>query len=165
MKSWLRNSVWDRGCGSLVVDDLEKVRSPLADGAGRAIVGELLLNEVAMRRLLLIPTLFLIPSLRAQAPAKSLNELKAFFSANCVKCHGPDGSAHTLEGKQLGGRDFTDVAWRDKEKDEAMAKDIRKGILFGIVMPSFKDQLTEEDMQLLVKEVLRKAEKGKVIAP
>jgi hypothetical protein len=46
-----------------------------------------------------------------------------------------------------------------------MAKTIRKGLLFGIRMPSFKDRLTEDDIQLLVKEVLRKAEKGKVVAP
>ena len=118
-----------------------------------------------MRWMLLIPVLLVLPGLRAQAPAKTVNELKAFFAANCVKCHGPDGSAHTPEGKKLGGRDFTEVAWRDQEKDEAMAKDIRKGILFGIVMPSFKDRLTDADIQLLIKEVLRKAEKGKVIAP
>jgi hypothetical protein len=32
-------------------------------------------------------------------------------------------------------------------------------------MPSFKDRLSDEDIQVLVKEVLRKAEKGKTIAP
>jgi hypothetical protein len=32
-------------------------------------------------------------------------------------------------------------------------------------MPSFKDRLTDDDIKLLVKEVLRKAEKGKAIAP
>jgi mono/diheme cytochrome c family protein len=121
--------------------------------------------EVAMRWTLLILALGIIPGLRAQAPARTLNELKAFYAANCVKCHGPDGSAHTLEGKKLGGRDFTDVVWRDKEKDEAMAKDIRKGILFGFVMPSFRDRLTDDDIQLLIREILRKTEKGKVIAP
>ncbi len=118
-----------------------------------------------MRWMILLPVLVFFPGLRAQAPAKTLVELKAFFAANCVKCHGPDGSAHTLEGKKLGGFDFTDAVKVAKESDADMVKTIRKGKLFGIVMPSFKDRLTEDDMQLLVKEILRKAEKGKVIAP
>lgn len=118
-----------------------------------------------MRWMILVLTLLIFPSLRAQAPAKSLNELKAFFAANCVKCHGTDGSALGPEGKKLGGFDFTNAKEAAKESDGDMAKTIRKGLFFGIRMPSFKDRLTEDDIQLLVKEVLRKAEKGKVIAP
>ncbi len=118
-----------------------------------------------MRATLLILTLMLVPALRAQAPVRSPNELKAFFAANCVKCHGPDGSGLGPEGKKLGGFDFTNANEAAKESDADMAKAIRKGLFFGLRMPSFKDRLTEEDIQHLVKEVLRKAEKGKVIAP
>ncbi|WP_243382807.1 c-type cytochrome [Geothrix alkalitolerans] len=108
----------------------------------------------------------LIPiGLAAQAPMKSVDELRAFFAENCVKCHGPDGSAHSAEGKKLGGFDFTDAKMAAKETDADMIKTIRKGIFFGLVMPSFKAKLTEDDAALLVKEVLRKAEKGKAIAP
>lgn len=108
----------------------------------------------------------LIPiGLAAQAPMKSVDELRAFFAENCVKCHGPDGSAHSAEGKKLGGFDFTDAKKAAKETDADMIKTIRKGIFFGLVMPSFKARLTEDDAALLVKEVLRKAEKGKAIAP
>ena len=42
---------------------------------------------------------------------------------------------------------------------------IRKGIFFGTVMPAFKEQLSEADALLMVREVVRRAEKGKVIAP
>jgi mono/diheme cytochrome c family protein len=118
-----------------------------------------------MRRNSLIPALLLPAILQAQAPDKTVNELKAFFVANCVKCHGTDGSALGPEGKKLGGFDFTDAKAAAKETDGDMLKTIRKGLFFGIKMPSFKEKLSEADAQLLVKEILRKAEKGKVIAP
>ena len=117
-----------------------------------------------MRWTILIPALLFFPGLRSQPPLKTVNDLKAFFATNCVKCHGPDGSAQGAEGKKLGGFDFTDTKKAAKETDADMVKTIRKGLFFGMTMPAFKDQLTEADAQLMVKEVLRKAEKGKVIA-
>lgn len=102
-------------------------------------------------------------SLVAQAPAakpKSVIELRAFYQENCVRCHGVDGSAKGADGKKLGGFDFTEAVKVAKESDQEMVKTIRKGIFFGITMPAFKDRLTEEDAGLLVREVLRKAEKG-----
>lgn len=99
------------------------------------------------------------------APAKSVAELKAFYAANCVRCHGPDGSGRSAEGQRLKGRDFTDAAQMAKESDAKLAKTIRKGIFFGVVMPPFREQLTEAEAMALVKEILRKAERGKVIAP
>ena len=72
---------------------------PLQAGGTGNIVNHPFFYEVSLRWMVLLPALLILPGLRAQAPAKSLNELKGFFAANCVKCHGPDGSAHTLEGK------------------------------------------------------------------
>jgi mono/diheme cytochrome c family protein len=92
-------------------------------------------------------------------------ELRAFYAQHCVKCHGPDGSARSAEGKKLGGFDFTDARKAAQETDADMAKTIRKGIFLGIVMPSFKDRLSDADIERLVKEVLRQAERGKAIGP
>lgn len=102
---------------------------------------------------------------QGMAPAKSISELKAFYAANCVRCHGPDGSGESAQGKRLKGMDFTDATQMAKESDAMMAKTIRKGIFFGVVMPPFKNRLTDAEVMTLVKEILRKAEKGKVIAP
>jgi len=113
----------------------------------------------------LVPFLFAAALAHAQTPAKSLNDLRAFYAQNCVKCHGPDGSARGAEGKKLGGFDFTDAGKAAKESDAEMVKTVRKGIFFGMVMPAFKDRLSEADADLLVKGILRKAEQGKVIRP
>lgn len=102
--------------------------------------------------------------LLAQAPARSVEDLRAFFQQNCVKCHGADGSATGPDGKKLRGFNFTDAASLAGQSDEKMVRTIRKGIFFGWIMPSFKGQLSEADAGLMVKEVLRKAQKGKPIA-
>ncbi len=102
--------------------------------------------------------------LLAQAPARSVDDLRAFFQQNCVKCHGTDGSAVGADGKKLKGFDFTDAAAMGKQSDEKMVRTIRKGIFFGWIMPAFKGQLSEADAEAMVKEVLRKAQKGKPIA-
>lgn len=120
----------------------------------------------------MVPPLLVLIALLAQSPqeapkpqGKSSSELRALFQQNCVKCHGPDGTAVAADGKKLGGRDFTDAKKMAKETDEGLAKTIRKGIFFGQVMPAFKDKLTEEEALRMVKEVVRPAAKGKVIAP
>ncbi len=116
-----------------------------------------------MRWSILMPVLALLPAAHAQAPGKTVNELKAFYAANCAKCHGPDGSGRSAEGKRLNSMDFTDAAKMARESDAMMVKTIRKGIFFGVVMHPFKKRLTQAEALLLVQGVLRKAEKGKVI--
>lgn len=104
-------------------------------------------------------------SLPVHAEDMKVSKIKSFYQNNCVKCHGADGSATGEDGKKLKGEDFTDQKWRDDTKDEKMTKTIMKGIFFGLAMPSFKDQLTQEEAQLIVTEIIRKSEKGKIIAP
>jgi len=104
---------------------------------------------------------------------KSINELRAFFQERCVRCHGLDGSAKDPDGRKLGGLDFTKAAQDFRElvgpaserEIRTMVKVIRKGIFFGRVMPSWRDHLSQEEADLMVREVLLKAERGKVIEP
>jgi mono/diheme cytochrome c family protein len=112
----------------------------------------------------------------AQSPApkaKSVNELKAFFQQNCIRCHGLDGSARSPDGKKLGGLDFTQATQdfqtlsgpASEREIRTMIRTIRKGIFFGLTMPAWKDQLSHEDATLMVREILLKAAAGKTIEP
>ena len=110
----------------------------------------------------------------AQAPkAKSLDELKAFYQQNCIRCHGLDGSGRSSDGKKLGGQDFTQTA-RDfrnlngpasERETRTMARAIQKGLFFGLTMPAWKNQLSQEDANLMVREILLKAKTGITIQP
>lgn len=97
--------------------------------------------------------------------AESGKDLREFYQLNCIGCHGKDGSAKGADGKRLRGIDFTDAAWQKNAKDAKMVKVILKGVFFGWGMPAYKDQLTPEEAQRLVTEVLRTSKKGVVIAP
>ena len=101
----------------------------------------------------------------AFAQGSGEKDLKLFFKQHCVKCHGADGSAHDEKGEKLKGEDFTDQEWQQDTSDEKMVKVIMKGIFFGLAMPSFKDELTKEEAEKLVTEIVRKSKKGKIIAP
>jgi mono/diheme cytochrome c family protein len=109
----------------------------------------------------------------AGTPVKSIQELKAFFAENCVRCHGRDGSARDPSGRKLGGVDFTQAAKvlsarggpASEREIRTLSRTIRKGVLFGLTMPAWKDQLSEEDATLMVREILLKAEPGRPIAP
>ncbi len=114
------------------------------------------------KRGLLVLLLTGLPGLAAQEPAKK--DLRAFYSINCIVCHGADGSARGADGSRLKGQDFTDAKEMKDFTDEELAKTIRKGKIFGR-MPSFKDRLSEAEIMELVQQIVRKAEKGKVITP
>ena len=106
-----------------------------------------------------------LPGKAAQAvqePPKK--DLRAFYAINCVVCHGADGSARGADGSRLKGQDFTNTKEMKGSTDAELAKTIRKGKLFGR-MPPFKDQLSEAEIMEMVLQVVRKAEKGKAIAP
>ena len=48
---------------------------------------------------------------------------------------------------------------------QVMIRTIQKGVFFGLTMPGWKEQLSQEDAAVMVKEILLKAEPGKTIAP
>lgn len=109
-----------------------------------------------------------VPAARAaQDPAgpRSETELRAFYQRSCIGCHGEDGSATATDGRKLKGRDFTSEKDMQGTTDQGLAKTIRKGLFFGMAMPAYKNELSEEEALLLVRTILRKARKGEPIHP
>ncbi len=91
-------------------------------------------------------------------------DLKKFYQQNCARCHGPDGSAVSADGKKLKGQDFTDQDWQRKTGDEEMVNTILNGKFFGLAMPKFKGSLTEEEARKMVTDIIRNSKKGQVIS-
>ena len=103
-------------------------------------------------------------TLSAQGPApRSEEDLRAFYQRSCSGCHGQDGSATATDGRKLKGRDFTSEKDMQGTTDQGLAKTIRKGLFFGMAMPAYKGELSEEEALLLVRSILRKARKGEPI--
>ncbi len=97
--------------------------------------------------------------------AEPPQDLRLFFQQNCVRCHGVDGSARDGAGQKLRGQDLTDAKWAGKTSDADIADALLYGKFFGLAMPAFKKQLSAEQARRMAVEVVRKAEKGKVIEP
>jgi mono/diheme cytochrome c family protein len=95
---------------------------------------------------------------------RPLPVLQHLYVQHCARCHGLDGSATSPEGSRLKGLDFTSVREMQGRTDQELAQTIAKGLLFGLKMPAFKDVFSEPETRTLVREVLRKARKGKAIA-
>ncbi|NWJ40988.1 MAG: c-type cytochrome [Geothrix sp.] len=110
---------------------------------------------------------FALPPLSAQGAApRSEAELRAFYQRSCSGCHGEDGSATAADGRKLKGRDFTSEKDMHGTTDQSLATTIRKGLFFGMAMPAYKHELTEEEALILVRNILRKARKGEpILAP
>lgn len=93
-------------------------------------------------------------SLAAESPMPK--DLGQFYQQNCTRCHGATGNARDATGKHLRGADFTNLQWQQNTNDVAMAKVIRKGIFFGLAMPSFRDSLSQDEALQMVRDILHK---------
>lgn len=119
-----------------------------------------------MKSILLVVALVLVAGAnRVLADATAPKDLGAFYQTHCAGCHGVDGTARDANGKSLRGQDFTDARWLKSAKDAAMVKAILGGLFFGWAMPAYRSQLTADEAQRMVTEVIRTAAKGKVIGP
>ncbi len=77
--------------------------------------------------------------------------LVALYQVKCASCHGADGRGDGPErppGAEM--PDFTSVEWQNTRNDEALADTIAHG---GTTMPSFADEIAEENIFGLVERV------------
>jgi mono/diheme cytochrome c family protein len=84
---------------------------------------------------------------------------RALFVTNCAPCHGADGEARTPIARKLKVKDLSLSALKDAEIREQIL-DGKRGKRKAMTMPSFKDRLSAEEIQALVKVVrsFRKSE-------
>ena len=118
------------------------------------------MRNIALLSALLVFVVYMTPVLAQEVAGKDLG---VFYQQNCAKCHGPDGSAVSAEKKKLSGRNLTDPNWQHDTRDDKMMKTILKGKFFGLAMPGYKGTLTEDEVQRMVSDVIRKSKKGEVI--
>ncbi|MFL5394340.1 MAG: c-type cytochrome [Myxococcales bacterium] len=93
----------------------------------------------------------------APAPVPPQSEGKTLFvRAKCIKCHGEDGKGDTEKGQELKAPDFTSAAFQKETNDQEMTDTILNGSknkMLMILMPPYKDKLTREEVQVLVRYV------------
>lgn len=83
-------------------------------------------------------------SLAADAPE--------LWRKHCKSCHGEDGKAKTKTGAKEKIDDMTTEAWQTKWTDEKCKKAIVDGVK-DTKMKSFKEKLSEEDVDALIKHM------------
>ena len=93
----------------------------------------------------------------APAPLAPQPEGKNLFvKAKCIKCHGEDGKGDTEKGQELKAPDFTNAGFQKEAKDDEMTDIILNGSkdkMLKILMPPYKDKLSRDEVQVLVRYV------------
>lgn len=73
----------------------------------------------------------------------------SIFRQNCAICHGQEANGKELDGKLIPSLRYGDA---EKKSEEEIYLQIKEGKL---PMPSFKNQLTEEEIKKMVKFIRR----------
>ncbi len=99
------------------------------------------------RKLLLLMTVLIAPvgiTFAADAAAS--------WNQHCASCHGKDGSGHTMMGKKLGVKDYTDAKVQAEFTDAKAAEIIKEGVKESgkDKMKPFKDKLSDDEIKALV---------------
>ncbi len=94
--------------------------------------------------------LMLTLSLAATAYAE---ETKDVWNAKCKSCHGEDGKAKTKMGEKEKIPDMANADWQKNHSDEKIRAVITEGSKDNAKMKAFKDKLTPEQIDALVKYI------------
>lgn len=75
------------------------------------------------------------------------------WKAKCRSCHGEDGKAQTKMGQKESISDFTSPAWQQHESDAELRQVIAEGSSKNTKMKAYKDKLTPEQIDGLVRYI------------
>lgn len=89
-------------------------------------------------------------SLAANAYAEEAADV---WKAKCKSCHGEDGKAKTKMGEKEKIPDITLADWQKNHSDEKIRAAITDGSKENAKMKPFKDKLTPEQIDALVKHI------------
>ena len=89
-------------------------------------------------------------NVRLPRPGPIPGDAKGTFDAQCARCHGKDGRAHTMRGRLSHARDMTNASWQNEVTDERLFNSITKG---KGKMPAYGKKLSEDQIDALVRYV------------
>lgn len=95
----------------------------------------------------------LVMALSLAATSALAEEAADLWSAKCKSCHGPDGKAQTTMGKKESIVDMSQPAWQKAQTDADIREVITEGSSRNKKMKPFKEKLTPEQIDSLVKYV------------
>jgi mono/diheme cytochrome c family protein len=95
----------------------------------------------------------LVLTLSLSAAAYAEDTSAATWAAKCKGCHGDDGKAKTKMGEKEKIPDLTNAEWQKKHSDDQIKEVIANGSKENAKMKAFKDKLTAEQIDGLVKYV------------
>jgi cytochrome c553 len=95
----------------------------------------------------------LVLALSLSSAAYAEESVADIWKAKCKSCHGEDGKAKTKIGEKEKIADLTDAGWQKRHSDEKIKDYIANGSKKNPKMKAFKDKLTPEQIDALVKHV------------
>jgi cytochrome c553 len=95
----------------------------------------------------------LVLTLSLSAAAYAEDTAATTWAAKCKGCHGDDGKAKTKMGEKEKIPDLTTAEWQKNHSDEKIKDYITNGSKENAKMKAFKDKLTPEQIDGLVKYI------------
>jgi cytochrome c6 len=95
----------------------------------------------------------LVLTLSLSAAAYAEDTAADTWKAKCKGCHGDDGKAKTKMGEKEKIPDLTNAEFQKKHSDDQLKNVITNGSKDNAKMKAFKDKLTPEQIDALVKYV------------
>lgn len=95
----------------------------------------------------------LVMALSLAATSAGAEDAAELWKAKCKSCHGEDGKAQTKMGQKESIVDMSQAAWQKKETDAELREVIAEGSKKNPKMKAFKEKLTPEQIDSLVKYI------------